>query len=267
MAMLATGPTPSDSSTASRSVIVTGSMYMTVEHPLEAADKAATIVKSSGGRVDARDETAPDEWTGGSATLTLRIPADRLDAVVEDLRALGTVDQLATTASDVTNTVTDLDAHISTLRASTTRIEGLLVDAKDISDIIKLEDELASRQAELESLEAQQRGLGDQVSLSTIELSLTTVPVVIEDESPSTFLDGLAAGWNGLVGFVSVALVVFGALLPWLVVLGAIALAVVAGVRWRRSRSAGPAVQSVEQPTAAAAPVEDAPAEHATPAP
>lgn len=233
------GTETDDSSTASRSVIVTGSMNITVERPLDAADKAATIVKGAGGRVDARDETAPDEWNGGSATLTLRIPADRLDAVVEDLRALGTVDQFATTASDVTNEVTDLDAHISTLQASTKRIEALLVDAKDITDIIKLEDELASRQADLESLEAQQRGLGDQVALSTIELSLTTVPVAIEDESPSTFFDGLAAGWNGLVNFVSVALVVFGALLPWLVVAAVIAIVIVTITRRRKTRAPG----------------------------
>jgi len=243
-----------------RSVIVTGSMYMTVENPLAAADEAATIVKDAGGRIDARDETAPDEWTGGSATLTLRIPANRLDAVVEDLRALGTVDQLATTASDVTNEVTDLDAHISTLRASTQRIEALLVEAKDISDIIKLEDELASRQAQLESLEAQQRGLGDQVSLSTIELSLTTVAVaIVEDDSPETFFDGLASGWNGLTSFISGALVVFGVLLPWLVVMALIAIGIVAAVRMQNSHAAARESQSNEVTPAEAAPVEESP--------
>lgn len=224
-------------SAADRSIIITGSMYMTVENPLAAADKAATIVKDAGGRVDARGETAPDGGNGGSAELTLRIPTDRLDAVVEDLRALGTVDEFTTTSSDVTNEVTDLDAHISTLRASTERIEALLLEAKDITDIIKLEDELAARQAELESLEAQQRGLTDQVSLSTIQLSLTTVPVVVVvDDSRATFVDGIATGWNALVSFFSVAFVVFGVLLPWLILLAVIALVVIATARMRKSR-------------------------------
>lgn len=242
------GTDSGESPTGNRSVIVTGSMLMTVDKPLDAADKAATIVKGAGGRVDARDETAPDEWSGGSATLTLRIPADRLDSVVEDLRALGTVDQFTTTASDVTNEVTDLDARISTLRASTERIESLLLEAKGITDIIKLEDELASRQAELESLEAQQRGLGDQVALSTIELSLTTVPVeIVEDDSPATFLDGLKTGWNGLTNFISVALVVFGVLLPWLIVLAAITLAILGTARLRKARTTAPAAQPEDE--------------------
>lgn len=223
--------------TDNRSLIVTGSLYITVEDPIEAADQAADIVQGAGGRVDARDETAPEGTDGGSASLRLRIPNDDLDPVVDDLRALGTVDQFATETRDVTAEVTDLDAKISTLRASTTRIQGLLTDAADIEDIIALEDELAGRQADLESLEAQQRGLEDQVSMSTIDLSLTTEPVVIvEEESPQTFTDGLGSGWDALVAFVSGALVVLGVLLPWLALIGVMVLGVMAGIRARRSR-------------------------------
>ena len=223
-----------------RSLVVTGALYITVEDPLAAADKAASIVQSAGGRVDARNETAPQSRDGGSATLTLRIPADSLDKAVNDLRALGTVDSFATKARDVTTEVTDLDAKISTLRASTDRIQGLLADAKNIADIITLENELGSRQAELQSLEAQQRGLDDKVSMSTIDLSLTTVPVVVAkvDNSPHNFWDGLVSGWNGLVAFISVALVVIGLLLPWAVLGGLITVAVIALVRARRARLA-----------------------------
>lgn len=219
-----------------RSLIVTGSLYITVEEPLGAADEAADIVQSAGGRVDARDETAPDEYDGGSASLTLRIPEDELDPVVDDLRELGTVDHFATESRDVTTQVTDLEARISTLRASTDRIQLLLIEAEDIGDVIALEDELASRQGELESLVAQQRGLTDQVSMSTIELSLTTEPVVLVDDSPRTFIGGLTSGWDGLVTFISGALVVTGVLLPWLAVAGLIAAVAIVSVRAWRSR-------------------------------
>lgn len=245
-------------SESDRSVVVTGSMYMTVEDPIASADQAVSIVKTSGGRVDARNETAPDGSDGGSAWLTLRIPSGDLDAVVDDIGALGTVDQFSTSSTDVTNTVTDLEAQISTLRASTARIEALLVDAKGISDIIKLEAELDSRQSELESLEARQRGLNDQVSMSTIDLSLTTEPVVIVDDSPKNFWSGLQAGWNGLVAFVSVALVVLGVLLPWLIILGVITLAIVLPLRSRKARKPRE-VPSPLPPVAAAAPAPQAP--------
>jgi hypothetical protein len=229
----------SEESTVDRSVIITGAMYMTVEDPIVVADRAAGIVRSAGGRVDARSETAPSEGYGGSAALTMRIPSDRLDAVVADLRELGTVDQFSTDSYDVTVEVTDLEAQISTLRASTKRIEGLLLDAKDISDIITLENELDGRQAQLQSLEARQRGLDDQVSMSTIDLSLTTEPVVIvEEDEPETFLDALASGWNGLVGFLAGVAIVVGVLLPWIALIALIGVPVFFVLRARRSRAA-----------------------------
>ncbi|MEX0913809.1 MAG: DUF4349 domain-containing protein, partial [Demequina sp.] len=223
--------------TADRSVIVTGDLYMTVEDPIAASDTAAGIVQNAGGRIDARRETAPDEYNGGSAWLTLRIPADRLDAVVNELRELGTVDEFSTSSYDVTTEVTDLEAQISTLRASTERIEALLAQAEDIEDIITLENELDRRQAKLESLEARQRGLDDQVSMSTIQLSLTTEPVVEIDDTPETFLDGLESGWNAMVAFGSGALVVIGVLLPWFTLFALMAAAIIVAVRVRQSRT------------------------------
>ncbi len=231
-------------SATDRSVIITGVMYMTVEDPIAAADQASGIVQNAGGRIDGRSETAPDERYGGSASLTMRIPTSDLDAVVDDLRELGTVDQFSTDSYDVTTEVTDLEAKISTLRASTERIEALLAEAEDISDIITIENELDGRQAELESLEARQRGLEDQVSMSTIDLSLTTEPVVIVDDAPETFWDGLMSGWNSLVALLSGALVIVGVLVPWVAVGGLILVAVIVTIRARRSRARRRAPQS-----------------------
>ncbi len=241
---------------ADRSVIITGSLYITVEDPIAAANQAAAIVQSAGGRIDARSETAPDERYGGSAELTLRIPSEHLDRVVGDLRELGTVDQFNTDSYDVTTEVTDLEARISTLRASTLRIQDLLLEASDISDIISLENELANRQADLESLEARQRGLDDQVSMSTINLSLTTEPVVVVDDSPESFIDGLLTGWNALVGFLSAALVVLGVLLPWLAMIAIVTVAIVAAARLRKARKAGRTTAAGPPPSVPAPPTQ-----------
>ncbi|WP_062077026.1 DUF4349 domain-containing protein [Demequina globuliformis] len=232
--------------TTERSVITTGAMYMTVDDPVEASDTAVAIVQDAGGRIDARSETAPDEWNGGSAFLTMRIPSDDLTDVVDQLRTLGTVDEFTTNAYDVSTEVTDLEAQISTLRASTERIEGLLDQAEDIEDIIALESELDSRRSELEALEARERGLADQVSMSTVDLSLTTEPIVEVDDDPDSFLSGLQSGWEGLLGFLSGALVVAGVLLPWLVVLAAVALVVLWVMRARRARRTAPEPEATQ---------------------
>ena len=239
-----------------RSIIITGAMYMTVDDPIEVADRATALVERAGGRIDSRSERAASEYEGGWAELTMRIPTRGLDSVVEDLRALGTVDEFSTDSADVTREVQDLDAKISTLRASTDRIQALLADAEKIADIITLEDELAGRQAELEGLEARQRGLDDRVAMSTIALSLTTEPVVFVDDSPSSFWSGLVSGWNGLMAFLTGTLVVVGVLLPWLGLAALIAAAVLVTVRIARARKArrAPAVSPAPPAEPALAP-------------
>ncbi|UYN83575.1 MAG: DUF4349 domain-containing protein [Microcella sp.] len=220
-----------------RSVITTGYLYVTVDAPLESATEAVAITEAAGGRVDARQEFAPNRGDAGGAQLTLRIPADRLTATLDRLRELGEVEELQLSSSDVTREVQDVDARVTALRSSITRLLALQDAAASVEDLIALETAISNRQAELESLEAQQRYLSDQVGLSTITLVLGSRKVAPVTE-PDTFVTGLVAGWESLVAFGSGLLVLLGVLLPWLVLLGVLGLVILLIVRRaRRTRS------------------------------
>jgi hypothetical protein len=221
-----------------RQVITTGWVTVKVDSPLEAAREAVRITEQAGGRVDGRSEYAPQgEQDGGSATLTLRVPADDLTEILDRLKELGEVQEVSLNSSDVTMETQDLDARISALSASIDRLLGLLATATDTDALITLETAISDRQAELESLEAQRRYLADQVAMSTLSLNLVTEKVVPEPE-PANFLDGIAAGWNAFVGFFAGLLVVLGVLLPWLVLGAIITVVVVFIVRRTRARKA-----------------------------
>lgn len=228
------GDLESQASDGDRSVITTGYLYLTVEAPAEAATEAVSIVEAAGGRVDGRQEFAPRSYgattDSGGAELVLRIPADRLTATLDDLKALGEVEELQLSSSDVTREVQDIDARVTALSSSITRLLALQDAAATVEDLIALESAISERQAELESLEAQQRYYADQVGLSTLTLSLGSPEVAPVDE-PDTFLSGLLTGWQALVAFVSGLLVVIGVLLPWLVMFGVIGLVVLLIVR------------------------------------
>jgi hypothetical protein len=220
-----------------RDVIVTGSMTVTADDPLAASKDAVRIVESAGGRVDARSEYAPANGDAGSATLTLRIPADRLQQVIDDLGELGRTDEVSTTTSDVTQVVTDLESRIATQRGIIDRLNSMFAQASTIDDLITLETTIAEHQALLEDLEAQQRSIDDQVALSTLSLYLRSeaeAPV----QQPMDFLSGLAAGWAAFVAFFSGLLVALGVLLPWLIAAALISAAIVLLVRWNRRRKA-----------------------------
>lgn len=219
-----------------RQVIISGNVTITADDPLAASKEAVRIVEAAGGRVDGRTEYAPGDSDRGSAQLELRIPAAKLTAVLDKLEALGTADEVSLSTSDVTVESQDLDARISALTASIERLNALIAQAKDIDDLIALESEISNRQAELESLEAQQRYLADQVAMSTISLYLRSDAEAPPVE-PDTFWSGLTAGWDAFVGFWAGLLVVLGVMLPWLVTLGVIALVIVLVLRARRRRA------------------------------
>src|SRR5690606_7902787 len=98
------------------------------------------------------------------------------------------------------------------------------------------ETEIGHRQGELESLEAQQRALADQVEMSTISLYLRSeaaAPAV----DPGDFWSGLQAGWGAFVAFFSGLLVALGVLAPWIVSAGIVTAAIILIVRARRRRA------------------------------
>ncbi|OJX68007.1 MAG: hypothetical protein BGO95_06560, partial [Micrococcales bacterium 73-13] len=220
-------------SAVDRSIIVTGWATILVDDPAAAAQSATGIVEQAGGRVDARSLQAPTDYSGGSATLTLRVPADALDGVLDQLAELGRVQSLSTNASDVTVEVQDLAARIGALRTSIERLEALQAQAGDVDALIALETAISDRQAQLESLEAQQRYYDDQISMSTMTIELVSQAVLAEPE-PGSFWDGVQAGWHALLGFLAGSAVALGVLLPWL-----IPLAVIAAVVWIIVAAAG----------------------------
>ena len=219
-----------------RQVITTGSVTITAEEPIEAADAAIRITAAAGGRVDARTERAPLNGYQGGATLTLRLPSATLTASIDKFKELGEVEDISLASLDVTTESRDLDARITALDASVERLLALLVKATDTDTLIKLETAISDRQAELESLESQRRYLADQVSLSTIELVLISESDAPVDE-PVNFWTGLSTGWDSLVAAGSGLLIVVGVLLPWLVVAAIITAAIFAIVRFRQRRS------------------------------
>ncbi|HEU0206704.1 MAG TPA: DUF4349 domain-containing protein [Pseudolysinimonas sp.] len=226
--------------TVDRSVVVTGAVTITAQKPLDAADQAVSIVEAAGGRIDGRTESAATNGDQGSATLVLRIPADKLTSTIAALKKLGRADQLSINSTDVTAQTQDLGARIDALRASITRLLQLESTATDTTNLIAIETAISDRQGELESLEAQQRGLDDQISMSTITLELRS-DAAAPPIKPADFWSGLGTGWGAFVAFWAGTLVVLGVILPWLLFLGAVAVVVVVAVRLARRRAAGPA--------------------------
>lgn len=261
---------------AGRSVIRSGDISIQVGDPVEAAAEVTEIADRLDGYVESESIGRGDEGSSSSAFLTLRVPADRLDEAFDALGGVGTVLSQSRSASDVTTQHVDLQARVSALEESIERLTELMSGAATTSELLEAEAALSQRQQELDGLRAQLESLEGQIEQATVSVSLTTKSAL--PGGPDNFWDGLVAGWNSLVSAGAGALVVLGILLPWLVILGVIALVIVLIVRARRrARRArpgphgGPAGAPVPAPVPSAGPpaaaAQAAPAAQSTTAP
>ncbi len=225
-----------------REVVTTGSATVVADDPVGAAARIATLTERAGGRVEQREESRGTDDSPATAHLTLRLPADAINQTIDALRGIGDVSDVSIQKEDVTATGRDLDARIAALQASTARLTELMAQAANTKDLLAVENELASRQADLDALGAQRADLSDRVAMSTLDVYVAADESAIAQLAPppAGFRGGLSAGWDALTTFGRAVAVAAGAVLPWLVAAVAVAAlgrGVVAGARRvRRSR-------------------------------
>ncbi|WGX98011.1 DUF4349 domain-containing protein [Nocardioides sp. L-11A] len=200
-------------------VIATGTVSLEAEDVARARMRVRAVVDAHQGTVGEQETTTGEKGELTTARLVLRVPSDRFDDAVTALEDVATPTGTTTNAQDVSAEVVDVDARIRAQRKSVARIEALLARAASIEQIVAIEAQLASRQADLDALESRQRWLADQTGMSTITVYVEQ-PATEQDAEEDTadgFLGGLAKGWDAFVDGLGAVLVVVGFLVPWLV--------------------------------------------------
>lgn len=211
-------------------VIITGSVHVEVKSPTSAATKLRGTIRDLGGHIDSESQFSDDADT---MNLTVRIPRNAVESFSDAVAGLGNVTDTSIDRVQVTQQVKDVDARIEALKVSTARLQAIMKEAKNTSDLLEAESRLAQRQAELEGLVAQRKGLSDQTEMATISVTLTQASAA-GTVNPGGFKGGLISGWNSLVDVVNAGVAGLGFILPWLVPFALLAW----GIRWfvRRRR-------------------------------
>ncbi|MDA0567238.1 DUF4349 domain-containing protein, partial [Streptomonospora sp. S1-112] len=235
---------------ADRDLVYTADLRVEVDDVDAAAERAGEWVADAGGYVSAESVHA-DEGDAPYASLTLQVPQDRYEDALDELAALGSQSSLDRRVADVTEEVADVDSRVESAEASLDRLRDLLADAETVEEVLAVEAEISTRQQELESLQARQEALAEQVAYSTVNLELMPPETYVADPDDDTigFLGGLERGWRALVGLGGALAVAAGWLLPFAVL--AALVGVPAWLLWRRRRGARPARGGGAAPKAA----------------
>lgn len=220
-----------ETGSAARYRIRTGSLDLTVTDTRKTVQQVQQIAASAGGYLsDSNIYTVKEDLY--HASLTLRIPEDRFDAVLEQLQDLGKFTGVRTEDDDVTMSYLDLEARLETLQAQEARLREILAQAETVEEILSVEQQLQRIRQDIESLTAQFKYLQDQVNFATITVGLREEKIATTAVTPAPFADLGARMKTGLVGSVNFvlsaiagAMVVLVALLPVAIVLGLVILA------------------------------------------
>jgi len=136
-----------------------------------------------GGRVEYLS-TSGDKENGEmrSGSLTLRIPAARLDEFLSGAQQIGRLTALQQEAQDVTDNYYDVQARLDTQRTKMERLQTLLAAAQDISDLIEIENSIADTQYMIDSYTAQLKNYDGKVDYSTVRVTIREIQVQEAEE-------------------------------------------------------------------------------------
>ncbi len=208
-------------------IVHNGSLTVVANDTRQARQAVMEMVSeyaAEGAFVVSSNETYPYSGQMPVISMVLRVPVTHYDESMTRLAGLGIqVLNRTETAQDVTQDYVDTTARIQALETSRARLLEIIKEAKNTDDLLRAEQELSSREAELESAKARQQNLAKTAALSSITLELrptvTSQPVTDGGWNPAATLhNAVSALLSTLRGIADGTIFFAVTTLPWLVV-------------------------------------------------
>ena len=121
------------------------------------------------------------------AQLTIRVPAENLEGLIDQVRGASNVVSYNESVEDVTLTYVDLETRIRVLETERDRLLELMEKAETVSDLLEIEARLSQVRGDLESIHSQMKVLQNQVNYATIELYIDQVKAYTEVEEQTVW--------------------------------------------------------------------------------
>lgn len=203
-------------------------------------DAVSQIINKQQGDLIGLNERQPTKGNSRhSASIQLRVPQNQLEATLEELAKLGTVENRNITAEDVSDRLVDFQARLTNLQKTEANLQKIMDRAGSVRDVLSVAQELSNVRQSIEQINAQLKNLQNQVAYSTITLNLEAA---VSGNSPQRAIGSqIQETWNNSTqsfGGFTVGLLRLGI---WLIVYSPYLLILAAGIygftRWRRTRS------------------------------
>ena len=176
-----------------------------------------------------------------SASLTVRIPAERVDEFTEEMSGIANVVSTNLSREDITLSYVATESRVKALQTEEARLLELMEQAETMADLLEIESRLTDVRYELENRASQLRLYDNQVDYATIYLSIDEVQEYTPVEEPTVwerisggFVSSVKGVGNGLLDLLVWVL----AKSPYLVILGGVTVGVVVLIKKHKARKA-----------------------------
>jgi hypothetical protein len=186
-------------------------------------DRLHKVVRQSGGYIAREQQSQSSSSVENS--VSIKVPVDRFDDLLLQLASdSDKLIQKNISSEDVTAKIIDTKSRLETKKEVRIRYLDLLKQAKNMKDILTVQNEINELQEEMDAASGQIAYMGHSAAFSTINLRfyqlLDGAPA--EDPSPTFFKklkDAVGEGWNWcsslMLGLVSIWPLLLAAALGW----------------------------------------------------
>lgn len=223
-----------------RKIILNASMDMETTDFTGTCTALREAASEAGGYLEhAQQDTPSREGAARYASFTFRVPTESYSSFLSGAGEAGNVTNLSEDTDDVTAQYVDTEARIAALTAQRDQLLAMLGESGSLETMITIQDHLSEVQYQLESYERQKRLFDDQVSYSTVSISVHEV--VYLTEPAETFGQKLSSsftdGWRSFGNSAQNVLLTVVYMLPVLLMLAVLAAVVVLIVYLCRRRA------------------------------
>lgn len=140
-----------------------------------------------------------------SGTITVRVQADKFDAMLGELSKLGKVMNQNISGKDVTEEFMDAEARMKTQQELESRLLKLLAEkTASLTSVVEVEQKLANVRENIEKTQGRMRFLKDQSSYSTLTVSVYEPSMLNTSTGGGFFYELGQSVKKGLEGFTKV---------------------------------------------------------------
>lgn len=214
--------------TTEKKIIRTASMTIATQTYESSLAALKSACDSQGGWIEQASESVNSYSGLRTAYLTLRVPQTGLDSYLAVTGELGRITARSETATDVTESYQDTQTRLNTQIALMERLQALINESGDLSDLLALESQIAETQYQIDRLQSSLNSTNRQVAYSTVDITLREEKTVELTDNTVTFgeriVSAIQVGLESLGSFLGDMVVFLVAAFPFIVIV------VIAGV-------------------------------------